>query len=515
MKASFYFVSLLFVLLPASGQAQASPPNVVLVLADDVGPGDLSGYRRLLGEEVILETPNLDQLMQKGTAFSDAHSPTALCAPSRYAIMTGNNTYHSYAPWGVWGAYQESPLTDTDMTLGKLMRQAGYQTAFLGKWHMGGDYYRKGTTEIYRQGDRTKAELDVDISRIVGDGPLEHGFDYSLVFPAGIQNVPYAVYENDVWMPLYPGSEISEVTQPKLNRFGFRIDKMEGLGDSNWNAFDMGPLLVNKAVNFIREAKRDQPLFMYYCSQAVHLPHTPAMLLAGQKVRGTTPSSHLDMVKELDVQVGMLIEELKEKGIYENTLFIFTSDNGGLLSKKSIDAGHNSPGIYRGGKNQSFEGGHRVPFIAVWPGQIPAGAVAPHLVSGTDVMATLAAITQQELAPHQGMDSYNFLQLMLGQPDAPSRDYLLIQSGTDRKVIFREGPWKLIMQYDKAGEIITPVSLFNLRDNVEESPAGDLIGQAKYQERISGMLDRYTTIRHGKLRTDGDSSGEQAVPSGR
>ncbi|TXF90221.1 arylsulfatase [Neolewinella aurantiaca] len=508
MKTSLFSLVLFFASLTSYISAQTSLPNVVLVLADDVGPGDLSAYRRLLGQEVILETPNLDQLMANGTSFSDAHSPNALCAPSRYAIMTGNNTYHSYAPWGVWGAYQESPLKPTDMTLGKLMQQAGYQTAFLGKWHIGGDYYRKGTTEIYRQGDRSKPELDVDIRRIVGNGPTDHGFDYSLVFPAGIQDVPYAVYENDTWMPLYPGSEITEVTQSKLNRFGFKIDKMEGMGDSNWNAYDMGPLLVNKAVNYIREARTDQPLFMYYCSQAVHLPHTPAMLLDGQKVRGTTPSSHMDMVKELDVQVGMLVAALKEKGEYDNTLFIFTSDNGGLLRKESIDAGHNSPGIYRGGKNQSFEGGHRVPFIASWPGKIPTGTVAPELVSGTDIMATLAAITQQELAPHQAMDSYNFLRLMLGQPDAPSREYLMIQSGTDRKVIFRDGKWKLIMQSDKAGEKFTPVSLFDLQDNVAEVPAGDLIGQAKYSGRVKDMLGRYTAIRHGKLRTDGGRAGD-------
>ncbi|MEM6771528.1 MAG: sulfatase-like hydrolase/transferase, partial [Bacteroidota bacterium] len=355
-----------FLLLLSLGlTAQAKLPNVVLVLADDIGPGDLAGYRRLLGEKVIVETPNLDRLMREGTAYTDAHSPNALCAPSRCAIMTGNNTYHSYAPWGVWGSYQKSPIKDTDMTLGKLMQQAGYQTAFLGKWHLGGDFYRKGTTEIYREGNRNIPELEVDLRRIVGDGPLQRGFDYSLVFPAGIQNVPYAVYENDVWMPLYPGSVLGEYTQQDANRSGFKIDKMEGLGDSNWNAFDMGPLLASKAVNYIREAQAGRPLFMYYCSQAVHVPHTPALLLDGQQVRNTTPSNHLDMVKELDVQMGMLIKALEEKGIYDNTLFIFTSDNGGLLRKESISAGHNSPAIYRGGKNQAFEGGHRVPFLAV------------------------------------------------------------------------------------------------------------------------------------------------------
>ncbi len=508
MKFKFHLPLLLLVFFPFFSSAQVPLPNVVVVLADDVGPGDLSGYRRMLGEKVIVETPNLDKLMRTGTSFTDAHSPNALCAPSRYAIMTGNNTYHSYAPWGVWGAYQKSPIKETDMTLGRLMRQAGYQTAFLGKWHLGGDYYKKGSKEIYRNGDRSKPELEVDISQIVGKGPLERGFDYSFVYPAGIQAVPYAVYENDAWLPLYPGSEITEVTQKKVNRFGFKLDKLQGLGDSNWNAFDMGALLANKAVQYIKGAAKNQPLFMYYCSQAVHLPHTPPIVLGGKEIRGTTPTSHIDMVKELDVQVGMILKALDEKEVLAETLFIFTSDNGGLLRKESIEAGHNSPGIYRGGKNQAFEGGHRVPFIASWPGRIPADVVAPNLISGTDIMATLADITNQSLAPHQGMDSYNILATLLGQPGAPSRDYLMIQGGTDRKVIFRDGAWKLIMQSDQEGEKFKPVSLFNLSNNAEENSGGDLIGQKKYAARVKDMLNRYTTIRKGKLRTDNVRAGD-------
>jgi arylsulfatase A-like enzyme len=192
----------------------------VVILADDIGPGDLSGYRRLLNEKVIVETPNLDTLMQEGLSFTDAHSPAALCAPSRYSIMTGNNTYYSYAPLGVWGAYQPSPLKATDMTLGKLMQNAGYQTGFFGKWHIGGDYYRKGTKEIYR-GARNRMELDVDVTQIAGNGPQDHGFDYSLTFPAGIQNVPYSVYENGEWMPLHPESEITVITQKKMDLLNF------------------------------------------------------------------------------------------------------------------------------------------------------------------------------------------------------------------------------------------------------------------------------------------------------
>ncbi len=226
------------------------------------------------------------------------------------------------------------------------------------------------------------------------------------------------------------------------------------------------------------------------------------MTLDGQKIRGTTPSNHLGMVKELDVQVGMIIKALKAKGEYDNTVFLFTSDNGGLLVKPTIESGHNSPDIYRGGKNQSFEGGHRVPFIVSWPGRVPAGALTDHLVSGTDIMATLAKITGQSLAAHQAMDSYDFLATITGAADPAPREYLMIQGGTDNKVIYRDGKYKLIMQAGrKETDAIKPVSLFDLDQNVEEKPSGDLINQPAHRERVSSMLARYKAIRRGKLRT--------------
>ncbi|MCG8514156.1 MAG: sulfatase-like hydrolase/transferase, partial [Halanaerobiales bacterium] len=165
-------------------------PNVIVVLTDDVGLGDISHYRMMHSDNIILETPNIDKIAESGMVFTQAHSPAALCAPSRYAIITGNSCYRSPFPWGVWGSYQKSPIKDDDLTLGRLMQNAGYKTAFFGKWHLGGDYYRKDDpTKIYR-GSRDKPEMDVDITKII-DGPNQKGFDYSFTFPAGIQAVPY------------------------------------------------------------------------------------------------------------------------------------------------------------------------------------------------------------------------------------------------------------------------------------------------------------------------------------
>lgn len=487
-------------LTQVNAQGSSSPPNVVVVLADDIGLGDLSGYRRAHSQNIIVETPNLDQLMREGMSFTDAHSPAALCAPSRYCVMTGNNTYHNYAPWGVWGAYQPSPIKETDMTLGKLMRNAGYQTAFFGKWHMGGDWRRKGTgTGIYR-GPRNKPQLDVNITKIVGAGPKEQGFDYSLMFPAGIQNVPYAVYENSIWMPLSAHSEITEITQRKMDKLDVTLDKEEGLGDSHWDPHLMGPLLAHKAIKYIHGAAKDRPFFMYYCSQAVHLPHTPPEELDGEKIKGSTPTAHLDMVKELDVQMGMLVAALKKKGVYENTLFLFTSDNGGLAFPKTLATGHQPSDIYRGSKNKVHEGGHRVPFIAVWPRKIPAGRSSDALLSGTDIMRTLAELTDQKLAATQAMDSYSLLPLLKGSPLASSRKQLLLQGGTGREVIIREGDWKLIIQYEKDGSN-RPKALFNLSDNITELEEGNLVEAPSHQERIQRMFQAYNTIRSEKKAT--------------
>ena len=394
-KTTILFLSAL--LLSCIGYA-GDRPNVIVVLADDIGVGDISHYRRLHSGTIRLETPNLDGLAQAGMIFTQAHSPAALCATSRYGMMTGNSCYRSRAQWGVWGAYEESPINETDLTLGRLMKRAGYQTAFFGKWNLGGDFYRKSAPGTIYRAPRVAPELDVDITEML-DGPEQKGFDYSLTFPVGIQDVPYAVFENMRWMPLEEDSEIGHITQAKMDLIGVTLDKDEGLGDTNWDPHEMGPLLVNKAVSYIEtHANQEDPFFIYYCSQAVHLPHTPPDSLNGIPIAGTTPTRHMDMIKELDVQMGMIIESLKAQGVYENTLIIFTSDNGGLTMQSTMNTGHRPSSIYRGGKNSKFDGGHRVPFMVSWPESIEAGLSSNEPVLGLDVMATLAAITNTENA---------------------------------------------------------------------------------------------------------------------
>ncbi len=483
----------------------AEKPNVVVVLADDIGLGDISHYRQMHVDSVILKTPNIDFLARQGMVFTNAHSPAALCAPSRYAIMTGNSCYRSPFPWGVWGPYEKSPIGPEQLTLGKLMKQAGYHTAFFGKWHLGGDYYRKDNPSLIYRGPRNKPELDVDITRIAGGGPKEKGFDYDLTFPAGIQNVPYAVFENSEWMPLREDSKIGYISQENMSKIGVKLDKSEGLGDLNWDPHEMGPLLVHKAVDYINlQANQKEPFFIYYCSQAVHLPHTPPAKLNGENIAGETPSKHMDMIKELDVQVGMLVEALKAQGVFENTLFIFTSDNGGLLRRETLASGHQPSDIYRGGKNQAYEGGHRVPFIATWPAKIMTNQISSEPVLGLDILATLAAVTHQKIPGNQAMDSYNLLPVLLNHKSTEGRDYLMLQSGTGNEVIIIQENWKLIIQWDredKSGNARIPLALFNLKDNPEEKEEQNLIREPEHQKRIQSLYDRYTSTRESRVFT--------------
>ena len=493
----------LLLLIPFVGFSQ-NQPNVIVILADDIGTGDISHYRKMHSDNIIVETPTIDKLAKEGTIFTDAHSPAALCAPTRYAIMTGNHCYRSYAPSGVWGCYERSPIEPNQLTLGKLMKQAGYKTSFFGKWGYGMDFKRKSTNKLYRN-PRVEHETDVDITKVIDRGPVQNGFDYSYMYPAGIQAEPYAAYENGVMDPIKEDSEIMLITQKYADKLGFKLDKKEGLGDSNWNPFNAGTLLINKAVNFIEESsKTKEPFFMYYCSQAVHKPHTPSKKLNGTKIAGTTPSNHLDMVKELDVQLEMMVQTLKKQGIYDNTLIIFTSDNGGLLIKKTMQSKHKSNTIYRGGKNQAYEGGTRVPFIAWWPGKVKANNVSNAPILGIDIMATLAGLTNQKIEENNAMDSSNLLPILLGEKKIQPHPFLITQSGTGKQGMITEDGWKLIIQFDKKEKGFnkrTPIALFNLNDNISENEKGNLISNPKFKGKIDQLFKKYNTTRDSKIKT--------------
>lgn len=509
VKNSSFFLSLLAISVSCQNKKdrdnkglEKETPNVVFIMADDIGQGDIGFYHReRTGQEEVIATPNLDSLISSGIRFDDAHTVSALSSPTRYSVITGNYTFRCYRPWGVWGATNPSAIGEGQLTLGHVMQDAGYKTAFFGKWHLGGDWHVKGTDEIYRgagTGDKT-----TDFTRLVDDSPNHLGFDYSFMLPTGIQNNPFAYYENAEWWKL---DEDSEFIINMALHGGFQERTHPRFADSNWETPAAGPLLTRKAVDFIESQSHEnpeQPFFMYYCSQAVHVPHEPPITFFGRMMKGQTVSAHGDMIRELDRQVGEIVEALKKNGQYENTLLIFSSDNGGLNIKETEESGHDSSNGYRGYKTWIYEGGHRVPFIATWPGRIAPGGVSDEPVMVHDLAAALYALTGQEMPDDQAMDSYNIMPLLLQEEGASGREVMYLQgSGNRGRVAIRHGDWKLIIQSDRDDpDVRKPIELYNLAENVYEKEEGNLINDPDQQERVDEMLGLYNSLYDSKTRT--------------
>jgi arylsulfatase A-like enzyme len=442
----------------------------------------------------LAATPAIDALWNEGMWFTDAHSPAALCAPSRYSVMTGNYNFRSYRPGGVWGSFDVSALSESDTTLGTVAQAGGYTTGFVGKWHMGGDFYETGTSIIARQIDDESTPEQVDMSVWVGKGPQNLGFNYDFTVACGVQGPTYLAHENGLWYPWGTGSTLIYYDDPE-----FVSSKGPGIGDSNWNSRELNMLLADKAVNFITSsAAGEAPFMLYYCSPAVHLPHTPPSSIDGEPIAGTTPSDHLDMNRVLDLEVKKIVDALKTVGVYENTLIIFTSDNGGLGI--SDVQGHRSSGGFKGSKNSPYEGGHRVPFIAVWPSVIPANTTIDAMVNGSDILATIAEVMGSSFPADQAKDSHSLFPIFLGDTDYEPRIEMMQQGGSDPKIMFRDGPWKLIMQSsvghnDLVKADTSAVALFNLDDNPNETESSNFINDPAYASRVITMYDRYWEIR--------------------
>ena len=247
-------------------------PNVVFILSDDIGQGDIAVYHReRTGQKEVIPTPNIDRLAEEGIRFRDTYTPAALCAPTRYSIMTGRNTYRSYGPWGVWSSFAPSPVEEGQKTVGDIMKDAGYHTAFFGKSHLGGKANKLEPGNSYPGSELW--DDGWDYSKFVDDYPNTFGFDYSFVTPQGIQNVPYCFYENGVWEPVSEKSIIKVTKNPwkqsQTNARGAFIK-----GDSEWETSIVGAKLTQKTIEFIDDhvkSQPDNPFFIYYCSQAVHL----------------------------------------------------------------------------------------------------------------------------------------------------------------------------------------------------------------------------------------------------
>lgn len=480
--------------------AQSAKPNVVVIFADDLGPGDINTYHKeRTGKPSPIPTPVMDSLIKQGMRFDDAHAPNSLCAPSRFSMLTGNYPWRNYRPWGCWMPFTKSGVFPKFTTSARIAKTGGYATAFFGKWGCGGRIKTKDG-KIVENKNKTQADW-----RQIYDAANHHGFDYAYELPSGIQGMPMAYYENGKWDKLKPDSKLVTVG-PKQSGYAIsRKHRNESfIGDSHWDPTIAGPRLATKAVAYVKKHAKEkpkQPFFIYYCSQAVHIPHTPTKELNGVKIAGSTPGVHGDMVKELDAQVGLIIKALKETGRWTNTLFIVTSDNGGLKpDDKAAAVRHDPTNGLRGIKGSIWEGGDRVPFIAVWPGKIEPGAICREPIVGHDIVATLAHLSGQPVDRKKIKDSMNLVPLLTGKPMTEKHGYLMHQSRNGPRYAIRKGEFKLIMKAPSAQGLngLKPVELFNLRSNPSEAVEQNLVNNPEHKVVVDELLKTYLGIRKNR-----------------
>jgi len=477
----------------------AQKPNVVFIYGDDVGFGDLGAY----GAKLI-PTPNLDKLAKESLRFTDGHCSAATCTPSRFSLLTGIHAFRH----GVRILAPNAPMSikPSMYTMPQMFKDAGYTTAVIGKWHLG--IGEKGTP--------------VDWNGDVKPGPIELGFDYSFLLPSTNDRVPcvyvvdHKVLNLDPKDPLYvqkkkpagfkgtvypdAKKDPSSMTYYKsthghnnsvINGIG-RIGHMWGGKSALWNDETMTDTFVNEAKKYIAQFKnkKDQPFFLYFASQCIHVPRAPS-----PRFRGKSKLSYRgDSMVEFDWAAGEIIKALEENGLSDNTIVIFSSDNGPVYndgyrdgttvytSTKPVDRGHRGAGPYRGGKYQIYEGGTRVPFMIKWPAKIKPG-VSTALVSQIDFMASFAKLIGIELKDDQAIDSRDMLSAFLGK-DKKGLPYMVEEA---RGLALRQGDWKYIQPSGKKGK----AQLYNLDSDIGEK--NNIIKE--HAERVKSMHTILTKVK--------------------
>jgi arylsulfatase A len=404
-----------------------SKPNIVFIMADDTGYGDVSCYNA----DSKIPTPHIDRLAAEGTRFTDAHSPCALCTPTRYGVVTGRYYWRTPKKHSLVMPYEPPVIEPARPTVASMLKRRGYATACIGKWHLGLRYPAKG-------GGYTQEEADIDFSQPLDGGPIELGFDYFFgTAGCSTSDAPYCFIEQDrtVGIPSVPSTEdLHELP-------GF----YPGLMAPDWDETTVDMTFVDKAVAFIDRhaaARPDDPFFLYFPLSAPHIPWLAPAFLQGASEEG--PRGDMNVL--VDWCVGQVRDALEQRGILDDTLLIFTSDNGPQRGEN----GHSSAGPYRGLKNSAFEGGHREPFVARWPGHVPADAVSDELVCLTDLMATLADLTGEPLPEGAAEDSFSVLPALLGRGGCtPARPAMISDTGGHVCEVgdfaIRKGNWKLIV----------------------------------------------------------------------
>ncbi|MBN1909916.1 MAG: arylsulfatase [Pirellulales bacterium] len=438
-----FFITLFFILGFTACHAEASKPsktqrlNIVFILCDDLGYGDVACNN----PQGKIATPRLDRLAAEGMRFTDAHTTSSVCTPTRYSVLTGRYNWRSRLQRGVLGGLSPRLIEPGRMTVAEMLRRAGYHTACIGKWHLGMNWARKKDPEkkFADAIEKGKEGWNIDFTRPITGGPNAVGFDTFFGIAASLDMVPYTFIENDRVTAL-PTVDRAFPMMP-----GKKGTTRRGPGSPKFEAIDVLPTLTRKAVEYIAQRASPEaggkPFFLYLPYASPHTPTLPSPEWQGRS--GLNP--YADFVMQNDACVGQVLDALAKHGLADNTLVVFTSDNGcspwadfETLGKK----GHDPSYIYRGHKADIWDGGHRVPFIVRWPGKVSAGTTSGQLVSLVDFMATCADITGTTLPEDAAEDSVSLLPVLLGKAAGPVRE-ALVHHSIQGKFSIRQGRWKL------------------------------------------------------------------------
>ncbi len=466
-------------------------PNIVVILADDMSFDSVSAYNDELGP---MQTPRIDRLVKEGMTFTDGHSASAVCTPTRYGLLTGRYCWRTRLKSQVLWPYGQPLLHDEELTLAELLKQAGYNTGMVGKWHLGLHWKTKdgkiangniqdqdrpwqGATEKIKA-----AEATIDWSKPCTGGPRDHGFDYW--FGVGVPNFPPYIWIDQNKVIATPG-----VPKPK-EMFG-----SDGLMKEGWKLEEILPGLRDAACEWITEsAKKEEPYFLYMPLTSPHTPISPSKEFAGK-----TALPYIDFVIETDDVVGRVLDAIGKTGEADNTLVIFSADNGTAAAanfKQLVENGVNVHNHHRAHKASIYEGGHRVPFILRWPKHIKPDTRNEQTVCLNDFLATFAEMVGRKLKDSEGVDSTSLWPIITGKardlPDKPS----LVSHSYSGQYAVRDGAWKLVLPLKKGGKF----ELYNLEHDLKETE--NLASQ--HPERVAKMTATLKTFVENGRSTPGE-----------
>lgn len=492
-------------------------PNIVIIYADDLGYGDLSCYN----DRCAYRTPRIDRMAAEGIRFTDAHSPSTICSPSRYGLYSGQQIYRSTGRGG--GAFEgpggPSYLKPGTLTLGQMLQQKGYRTGVFGKWHVGLTWRDRDGKRL-GGGFENSLLIDYEKSTPLVDGPNQRGFDESFVTPNCPTTDPLYIYIENGMVPVPADHRHRRANLP--NPGGkWRWDNDEGWVAPGYEFVNADLLFYEKAKEFItahRAKTPERPFFAVLSTQIAHAPVLPAAPFRG----ATEAGPRGDFVWELDVLVGRVLDLVESLGIDDNTLILFNADNGPEtvhVDWMRQDHNHDAAGGWRGMKRDGWEGGHRVPFIARWPGRIPAKQTSDQLTNTTDIFATLASVVGYKLPDDAATDSFDMLPALLGTATEPIRPHLLTQSFRGEFQI-RQGNWKYLDHKGSGGNNYdgnlkryalpdsapdAPGQLYNLESDPGETTNLYYENEAERKELVALLA---------QLKTSGRSAPRNRTPVG-